>query len=183
MMYNELYEVWKRELENSELEKLPSDFYSKIAEYLRKLKEEGRMLDRRTVKANLLRKELENAKRMISDIIQTRCRKLTRKLVKGEKSLSDFLTVEEERIYKGILPLTEAYSSFAKEILSGHVVEISVGQSRKRTVLRFLKDTPSIIGADMKAYGPFKIEDLASLPTENAKIMIKQGLAEKVEVT
>jgi DNA replication initiation complex subunit (GINS family) len=33
----------------------------------------------------------------------------------------------------------------------------------------------------MKTYGPFKVEDIASLPTENAKVMIKQGLAEKVE--
>jgi len=51
-MYDELYEVWKRELESSELEKLAPNFYSKIADYMRKLKEECRMLDKRTVKAN-----------------------------------------------------------------------------------------------------------------------------------
>jgi DNA replication initiation complex subunit (GINS family) len=34
----------------------------------------------------------------------------------------------------------------------------------------------------MKAYGPFKAEDVASLPIENARILIKQGLAEKVNV-
>jgi len=34
----------------------------------------------------------------------------------------------------------------------------------------------------MKTYGPFKVEDVASLPAENAKILIRQGLAEKVEV-
>jgi DNA replication initiation complex subunit (GINS family) len=33
----------------------------------------------------------------------------------------------------------------------------------------------------MKTYGPFKVEDVASLPIENAKVLIKQGLAEKVE--
>jgi DNA replication initiation complex subunit (GINS family) len=33
----------------------------------------------------------------------------------------------------------------------------------------------------MKTYGPFKAEDIASLPVENAKILIKQGLAERVE--
>lgn len=182
-MYNELYEIWRRELENKELERLPSDFYSKIAEYLRKLKEEGRMLDKRTVKANLLRKELINAKRMIDDTIQTRYRKIIQKIVKGEKISSGFLTDEEERVYMGVLPLTEAYSSFAEKILRGTVTKIGVEQSHKRTVLRFLKDTPSIIGADMKAYGPFKIDDVASMPIENAKIMIKQGLAEKVEIT
>jgi DNA replication factor GINS len=182
-MYNELYEIWKRELENRELERLPSDFYSKIAEYLRTLKEEGRMLDKRTVKANLLRKELANAKRMIDDTVQTRYKKMIQKIIKGENIPSDFLTVEEERVYKDVLPLTEAYSSFAKKILSGTVPKASIEQSHKRTVLRFLKDTPTIIGADLKAYGPFRIDDVASLPIENAKIMIKQGLAEKVEIT
>ena len=44
------------------------------------------------------------------------------------------------------------------------------------------EDVPAIIGADMKTYCPSKVEDIASLPVKNAKILIKQGLAEKVEV-
>jgi DNA replication factor GINS len=182
-MYNELFETWKKELENEELEQLPSDFYSKAAEYLRKLREEGRMLDKRTVKANLLKKELKNVKRLINDIIQMRYKKLNQKIINGEKISSGVLTIEEEKIYKGILPFTEAYSSFAKEILSGRTMRINVDQKQKRQVLRFLKDIPPIIGVDMKPYGPFRIEDVASMPIENAKIMIKQGLAVKVEVT
>jgi DNA replication initiation complex subunit (GINS family) len=35
----------------------------------------------------------------------------------------------------------------------------------------------------MKAYGPFVVEDVASLPVENAKILVKQGFAEVVEVS
>jgi DNA replication factor GINS len=183
MSYNELYEIWKQEVENKEFGKFPSDFYLKVADYLRRLKEEGRMLDKRTVKADLLRKELDNARKMISDIVQMRRKKLIQKMIQGEKIPSGFLTIEEEKIYRGILPLMEAYSNFAKEILSGHIAKIDIEQNQKRAVLRFLKDTPTIVGVDMKTYGPFKVEDIASLPVENAKIMVKQGLAEKVEVT
>jgi DNA replication factor GINS len=183
MAYNEIYEAWKRELESSELEKLPPDFYSKISDYMKKLKEESRMLDRRTAKAYLLKKELRNAKHIINDLIQARYRKLVGKMVKGTKVPSDFLTIEEEKVYKGIQPFAEAYSSFVKEILGGRSAKISVAQDHKRLALRFLQDTPSIIGADMKAYGPFKTEDIASLPVENAKIMIKQGLAEGIEIS
>jgi DNA replication factor GINS len=50
-------------------------------------------------------------------------------------------------------------------------------------VLRFLKDVPALIGSDMKTYGPFEAEDVATLPSENAKILVKQGLAEKVEAS
>jgi len=35
----------------------------------------------------------------------------------------------------------------------------------------------------MKLYGPFVPEDVASLPSENAKILIKQGLAQRIETT
>ena len=54
--------------------------------------------------------------------------------------------------------------------------------SHKRVTLRFSKNVPSVIGVDMKTYGPFAVEDIASLPIENAKILVKQGLAVLVEV-
>ena len=70
---------------------------------------------------------------------------------------------------------------FTKEILRGRLVDIGVQNQHKRAVLRFLKGVPAIIGADMKTYGPFEAEDVSSVPTENAKIFVRQGLAEKVE--
>jgi DNA replication factor GINS len=181
-MYHELCEVWKHELESIELGKLPPDFYARVADYARKLREETRMLDKRTVKAILFRKETQNVKRMVRELIQARYRKIISKLTKGEEIPHDVLTVEEEEIYVRISPFAEAMSNFATEILRGHSPKVSVEQKHKRTTLRFLKDVPAIIGADMKAYGPFKAEDVASLPIENAKILVKQSLAEKVEV-
>jgi len=181
-VYSELYEVWKRELQKTELEKLPSDFYSRIADYLKRLKEEGRMLDKRTVKARLLRVEVQNAKRMLRELIRTRYKKLMRKATEAEKVASEFVTVEEENLLKGVLPLAEAYQTFARNLLQGRLTQMSIiEREHKNAVLRFIKDVPAIIGADMKAYGPFKTEDVASLPIENAKILTKQDLAEKVE--
>jgi DNA replication factor GINS len=49
-------------------------------------------------------------------------------------------------------------------------------------VVRLLKEIPEIVGADMKTYGPFKPEDVATVPKENAKTLIKQGLAVEVEI-
>lgn len=180
-MYNELYESWKREIESVELERLPADFYRRIADYLRRQKEESRMLDKKTVKANLLKKEVWNVKRMVRELIQVRYRKLIRKVAKGENVPSDFLTSEEEKICGEGLTFSEAYRSFAKNILRGDMPKLNIGQKNKRAILRFLKDVPAIVGADMKTYGPFKVEDIASLPIENTKILIKQALAESIE--
>ena len=181
-MYAELSAVWKKELENAELEKPPPDFYSNLANYLKKLREESRMLDKRTVKASLLRKEMRNVRHMVKGLIETRYRKIVRKLSAGEEIPRDVLTPEEEKICLRVFPLAEAMRNFAKGVLRGHLTDVGVQNQHKRTVLRFLKDVPAIIGADMKAYGPFKVEDVASLPVENAKILVKQSLAETVEV-
>ncbi|MGQ9623768.1 MAG: DNA replication complex subunit Gins51 [Candidatus Bathycorpusculaceae bacterium] len=181
-MYNELYEIWKGELENIELVKLPKNFYSEVVEYLKRLREESRMLDKRTVKASLLRSEMQNAKRMIRELTRLRYRKLVRKMAKGEKVSADILTVEEEKIYGDFSSFAEAYRNFVRNVLHGHLPKVEIGTKRRRVVLRFLRDVPAIIGVDMETYGPFKAEDIASLPMENAKILLKQGLAERVEV-
>ncbi len=181
-MYNELYEAWKQELDNNELEKVPSDFYSRLADYLRRLKTESRMLDKKTVKARLLNVEMQNVKRMIHELIQTRYRKLVNKAIKDEKIPSDFLTIEEKKIYTGLQPLAEAYQRLTENILRGRAPKLSVEQKPGKVVLRFLKDVPAIVGVDLGTYGPFKVEDVASLPSENSKVLVKQGLAEKVEV-
>jgi len=181
-MYNELYNIWKQELESLALGRLPPDFYSRIADYLRRIREESRMLDKKTVKASLLKSEMRNVKRMLRELIRTRYKKLIRKMAKSEKVSLDVLTVEEEKIYTGASPFAEAYQSFAENLLRGNVLKMAVGRGHKRAVLRFLRDVPAIIGVDMKTYGPFKVEDVASLPVENAKILVKHGLAEKFDV-
>jgi DNA replication factor GINS len=182
-MYRELYEVWRRELQSGELDSLPADFYSKVADYLRRLKEEGRMLDKRTVKARLLKSETQNVKRMVCEMARVRYRKLLQKASAGEKVSHEFLAVEEERLLSGVLPLAEGYRIFTAGLLRGQLVEMAVQAEKKgkRVALRFLAEVPVVIGVDMKPYGPFKIEDVASLPVENARLLVKQGMAEKVE--
>ncbi|HYB68251.1 MAG TPA: hypothetical protein VEC97_01775 [Candidatus Acidoferrales bacterium] len=180
-MYDELYKAWKLELENVELEKLPQEFFSRVAEYMKNLREESRMLDRRTLKTNLLEEEIQNAKRMVHELIQTRYRKIVNKAIKGEEIPPDFLTPEEKTVYSRLSPLAEAVQGFAKEVIRGQNPKIRIERENRRVTMRFLKDVPAIIGADMKTYGPFKTEDVASLPVENTKILRKQGLAENVE--
>jgi len=47
----------------------------------------------------------------------------------------------------------------------------------ERVKVRFLKYLPSIIGADMKVYGPFEEGSVAELPKVNADVLVKQGIA------
>jgi len=48
-------------------------------------------------------------------------------------------------------------------------------------LIRFLKDTPPLVGIDLLNYGPFEKEDLANLPLKNAHILIFEKFAEKID--
>lgn len=180
-MYEELYNAWMRELDSMEIERLPPDFYPRVADYVKRLKEESRMLDKRTLKANLLRKEMRNVKRLIRELLDARYRKIVKSLAKGQKPLPDLLTPEEGKIFSSI-SFAENFKNFARDLMQGYLRAPLSEPEHKRSVLRFLQSVPAIIGADMKTYGPFRVEDVASLPVENAKALIKQGLAEKLEI-
>ena len=49
-------------------------------------------------------------------------------------------------------------------------------------LVRFLQPLPAIMGIDMKAYGPFEPEELATIPVQNAQNLIKRGIVKPVEV-
>jgi DNA replication factor GINS len=180
-MYDELYHAWKSEMEKTELEKLPADFYSRIADYMKRLKEEGRMLDKRTLKTILLKKETKNVRTMVQRLIQTRYRKIVAKMAKGEDIVQETMTPEEKIICSNVLASSEAAHLLAKEIARGEIPKTKVEVEHKRATLRFLDEVPPVIGSDMKTYGPFRVEDVATMPIENAKILVKQNLAEKLE--
>lgn len=175
-MYDELYNIWKKERETPELQKLPKDFYLKIAEYFKKILEEGRMLDKKTAKASLLKTEKENVKRLISALAQIRYKKIVAKASSKQKVPHDTLLENEEKVYSELLSQTENYQNFLNALLEGRLIKPQ-NKNKRMVVLRFSQSIPEIVGADMKTYGPFKAEDVASIPLENAKILVKQKLA------
>ena len=182
-MYSELYAAWQQEVKNDELQPLSPDFYVRTSDYLRRIKEESRLLDKKTPKSILLEKELQNVKRIINMLISVRYQKLVKIISENQKLPTDSLTAEEAKVSVGFLPFAEAYQGFEKSLLQGQELKVALEIPHKRVTLRFIKAIPGVIGSDMKTYGPFMAEDVASLPVENAKILVKQGLAEVIEVS
>ncbi|PVX27467.1 MAG: hypothetical protein CW716_02145 [Candidatus Bathyarchaeum sp.] len=182
-MYNELYELWKKEKENENaIQRLPKNFYAKIPDYIKKTREENRMLDKKTTKAKLLSLEFRNVKIMAGELFKLRYRKLWEKALARETVARDALTEEEEKLYGEILSLAEAYYAFSKDILRGHLSVIKKDAKQTMVVLRFVQEIPALVGSDLKTYGPFAPEDIATLPPENARVLVKQGIAVRVDL-
>jgi DNA replication factor GINS len=194
-MYNELYSAWQREIDGPTLGGLPLDFYARISQYLKHIKEEDKVLDKKSVKTSLLEHESENVERMLKELLGSRYRKIIKTVTKTQKLPSELLTVEEARMCETFADFTKAYYKFTDDLMQGQLnVEpmkavvktetyTAAPQLHKRSTIRFLKNIPAIMGADMKSYGPFIAEDVASLPLQNAQILVRQGLAVLVEVS
>ncbi len=215
-MYNELYSAWRRETEETSLGGLSPDFYVKIADYLRRMTEENKIIDKKSIKVSLMDHEAQNVKWMLEELLRARYKKLVKTITQSQKLPSNLLTIEEAKMCESFAAFSDAYHKFAKDLMQGQTAKVELMQSqsakveliqretgkvdakldvkgdakveekevsRKRVALRFTKNIPAIIGADMKLYGPFIVEDVASLPVENAKNLVKQGLAVLVEVS
>lgn len=204
-MYNELFAAWRREIDDPSLGGLQSDFYAKVAEYLGRIKEENKALEKKSVKVNLLEHEARNVERMLEELLDMRYKKILKTITRLHKAPIELLTNEEAKMCESFVSFSNAYQHFAKNLMQGEqgpitvtLIQSSVTQTaetiraeikpqvhvtHKRLTLRFTKSIPAIMGADMKSYGPFTAEDVASLPALNAQILIKQGLAVLVEVS
>jgi DNA replication factor GINS len=180
-LYDELYEMWKREKDNVELQRLPKNFHSEVAAYIKKLKEENRMLDRKSTKAKLLDREIKNVRIMVGELFRVRIKKFWEKGSARETVARAALSKEEEKLCGEFLSMTEAYQDFSRDVLRGHLPNIEDKSQRSMIILRFIQETPALVGSDMMTYGPFKPEDIATLPPENARVLIKQGVAVEVD--
>jgi DNA replication factor GINS len=180
-LYNQIYETWQKEKENIEIQPLSKGFYADLVGYMRKLREERRMLDEKTVRGKLLLQEEENVKHMTEELVQTRYEKMLRAVSKGEVLPTTTLAKEEESLYRDASVHADSFQSFVKNLMLGRLPQETKTNPPGLMVVRILQEIPEIIGADMKTYGPFKPEDIASLPKENAKTLIKQGAATEVE--
>ncbi len=203
-MYEELYSAWRREIDDPTLGGLEPDFYVKIAEYLSRINEDHSSLDQKSVKVFLLEHEARNVQRMLSELLDMRYRKIVKTVTRLHKVPIELLATEEAKMCQTFAGFANAYQQFAKNLMQGQqtpitvtIVQSTAGSevetpkaeikptvhvTHKRLTLRFTKAIPAIMGADMKSYGPFVPEDVASLPALNAQILIKQGLAVLVDV-
>ena len=206
-MYEELYAAWRREIDDPTLGGLPQDFYVRIAEYQRHISEDHSALEKKSVKVSLLEKEAKNVKRMLYELLDMRYRKIIKIVTKLNKVPVELLASEETKMCQSFVGFANAYKQFSKSLFEGketpitvtivqpsHTVSATIEEkpktetkppvihlTHKRLTLRFNKAIPAIMGADMKSYGPFAAEDVASLPALNAQILIKQGLAVLVD--
>ena len=49
-------------------------------------------------------------------------------------------------------------------------------------MIRFIEQTPPLVGIDLINYGPFMKEEIANIPLKNAQILVNERFAEFIEI-
>ncbi len=179
--YDEIVKAWSQEQASSDLQPIKSGFFKDAAGYIRRLKEAFRNLDQKSLKAVVIQDELSRLDRLVSQLIDMRLEKAWRaaQTSSGQASLD---TVEKQS-YERFSETARYYNRLKEDVSQGLEPQPFEGPKKERLTVRFLKDVPSIIGVDLRTYGPFQKEDVAVVPIENAESLIRQGAATEVTAT
>ena len=184
-LHNRLYDAWRREkFDSKDLQPLDPHFFTEISQYIRKIHEELRMLDEKTLKYHILNIELDNAQELFSSLMETRLQKLISYGFEHKDLSRQQLAVEESSIYKRVLEAFNEHENLRDRILEGVNIDSTakVDLGTEKIVVRFTARIPAIVAMDMETYGPFEPEDVATLPRDNAEALIRQKAAVKIEV-
>jgi len=171
---NLLYSILIRETENDSVQEINPELFLIISNLTGKLKSE----DYDGIETKIKNKLILLISEMVSLLLQIRVEKAiktneTTNLTDVEKFIIDSKRELEERketILSGIL---NGKSKLLESIAQSHKI--------KPTAMRFLQDMEQIVGVDLKNYGPFKAEDIATIPYENASALISKKLATKIK--
>ena len=189
-MYKDISDAWAAETENEELQNLEDLRFSKMADYLSKIRYAlTETLAENQLQADMYTQEALNLEFMLKDLLLMRRDKIIRAALAQRRPLGAMVLSEEE-LYNRLLRGFEGHSDFVGEALAGmpsstlkQPTEATTSQEdvMDYVIVRFLRaiDNP-IIGIDERTYGPFKKEDLITIPAANASVWLKDGTVVRV---
>lgn len=180
-LLNQLYELLQAELKAERLEKVPKTLYKDVATQVKAIRN-GANATEKNVISMLTAREREMLFRLAKRLLEVRVRKISRSLdeVNGAN-----LTPEEKYVTEPTSLSTKRFQKVSRAIWNGQTAVLdSVAESvaSRYVIVRFLQPSPATVGTDLARYGPFEKEDVAVLPLENAKPLLKQGIVTEVWV-
>jgi DNA replication factor GINS len=177
-----LRELLEEELSKFELVSLSDDFYREYDSLIKALKlsaershERGEDLEERTYLA-----QLRIAEDLMREILKIRLHKIVDLAFEGKP---EEMPSEERRIFRILRAFIE------REELPGEEEEIPEERVEKpkeevkpRVLSAYIvnEDLPTLLGPDMREYGPLKAGDLVTLPDEIGEVLLKRGVAVKI---
>jgi DNA replication factor GINS len=194
--YERLHVAWVKERETEELQNINDEFIRDMKQYAQELSRAP--VDTETLTGRITMNERLHVNQMLRELTEVRLSKIVRRELEAKPIDAQSLTPEEQRLHSNLrnllasfrdgseLPAPQAEPPTRAPTAPRQRPEApqpsAKAQEPDLVVVRFLQQLPAIMGVDMKAYGPFKPEDVASIPRQNAVNLIRRGIAKLVEI-
>lgn len=192
--YRTLRKIQQIEKNSPILTELKSNFYNDLIDYLEKLDTRIEK-ETSTQKQLLLKDEIENTKKIATNIYEQREKKILLAAISrargGNPDLKNMVDIEKN-LYEPVLNLMLKSRKKFLETKNGEKesndIEISETKDKVITeekndksnpIVRVTKDIPEFIGTDEKKYY-LRINDVVSLPEDMSDMLSKRGVIEKV---
>lgn len=179
-----------------ELQKLPTGFLESVKNWFshkEKLRDTTSLL------------EVENAKKLLEDIINRRERKIVLsalRTVRGDLPPSS-LTDEERKFFDQLVNVLKVFRNDMNERFRNYadIVEEKVEEAKKsmeelkpveervenkfikpngKLLVKALTDLPRFVGSNMESYGPLKAGDVIYVPEDVGKLLVNRKVAENI---
>ena len=175
-------EFVKRHLDSEaatdELHPLPGDFYSRVSLYSQRLRRSAAS-GNSDVSVRLTSRQAEMIESMSRQLLAIRARKAAA----ADAYLQ--LLPEERYVCLPQQSFQRRFDAFVEALSSGRPAFVEFAhatESARSMTIRFVKHTKELVGADLKRYGPFEENDVASIPAASAAVLIAAGDAVEVYV-
>ena len=189
--YDDIKSAWETELENEGLQDMGDLRLSKMIAYLSSVRISLASTDaEKRIHAELLTQEALNLEFMIEDMLNLRRQKILKAALSGHRPRGD-MTLAEEELYNRTQRALDGHTEFVKDSLAGtkpkkrkkkpddDVEETKIqpdSDSVEYITVRFLRAiSEAFLGLDEKTYGPFNKEDVAMIPSANARTWLRDG--------
>lgn len=163
--YEAIRKAVGEEKNNNRLSRLPEGFYAEIKEYLDK---KAKLHDKED------KWELDSAHNTLQDLLEIRERKVLLSALFGARTgvIPENMLLAERDFFDKTVELIKEFRENKSKNMSAEP---------EMTGVEFTENVEAFVGIDAKNYGPFVPGDSASLPKENARLLMKKSLAKPFE--
>ena len=165
-----------QEFQSDDIQELENDLFRNLANIIGKLKNEEYDGIEKKTKNHII----STATNLTELLINKRLEKIS-----NSTTSHSILTDEEKFVIDSNDEMNERKDLIISGIINGKSKFLETTSTKHKTkpvTVRFVKEFAEIVGVDLEKYGPFKPEDIATIPNENAQALISNGVALKVRI-
>ena len=178
-LLSKIYALFEIERNTENLCEIPDNLYKDVSSFMEKI-QNNTSNSENTNDALIYeqRKILSNITLRLLEI------RMDKTLLLSNDEYYSLLTSEEQYIIEPLSKYNKRNNEIKESIAKGNYtfLESLKDKQSKYTTVKFLNDTPSMVGNDLVKYGPFVKEEIATIPLENANILIKQNIVKEFDV-